>query len=271
MSVIYEPKGRAGEYAGLACNVYETCPHGCTYCFVPGLPHVKAKGWGAEEFHRPAVARRGIAVGTFELIETEPRPGIVVQVRKELASKRLAGRRDDEVLLCFCCDAYPVEGEDVTREVLEAFAEVGQRVTVLTKRPVQAVARDWDLFLGNGWRLGVSMGCLDSAWIAGHEPGANSLEQRLEALEAAEKVGIDTWVSCEPSRPEWVLPVLACVYLRGVREVKVGRFNHTGEGFDRAGWARVCRELECDEKGVGRFGGEPSVMRVVVKGGTLVV
>ena len=35
MQAIYKPKGRALEYApdGLALNIYDSCPHGCTYCF----------------------------------------------------------------------------------------------------------------------------------------------------------------------------------------------------------------------------------------------
>jgi DNA repair photolyase len=31
---IYSPKGKAGEYAEYACNLYVGCPHGCTYCYL---------------------------------------------------------------------------------------------------------------------------------------------------------------------------------------------------------------------------------------------
>lgn len=37
MSVIYEPRGRAREYAPLACNVYSGCDHGCKYCYAPAV------------------------------------------------------------------------------------------------------------------------------------------------------------------------------------------------------------------------------------------
>ena len=37
MKVIYEPRGRAGEYSPLALNIYSGCSHGCTYCYVPGI------------------------------------------------------------------------------------------------------------------------------------------------------------------------------------------------------------------------------------------
>ena len=33
MELIYEPKGKAKEYAGLAFDIYKGCTHGCLYCF----------------------------------------------------------------------------------------------------------------------------------------------------------------------------------------------------------------------------------------------
>ena len=30
---IYEPSGKAAEYSNWACNLYNGCPHSCTYCF----------------------------------------------------------------------------------------------------------------------------------------------------------------------------------------------------------------------------------------------
>jgi len=30
---LYQPKGKAGEYASWACNLFVGCPNGCTYCY----------------------------------------------------------------------------------------------------------------------------------------------------------------------------------------------------------------------------------------------
>ena len=35
MEIIYEPSGRAKEYAELAANLYKGCDHRCVYCFGP--------------------------------------------------------------------------------------------------------------------------------------------------------------------------------------------------------------------------------------------
>jgi len=40
MNIIYEPKGRAREYAELAANLYSGCAHGCEYCYAPGALRV---------------------------------------------------------------------------------------------------------------------------------------------------------------------------------------------------------------------------------------
>ena len=40
--LIYEPSGRAREYAPLALNLYNGCPHGCTYCYAPAATHKDA-------------------------------------------------------------------------------------------------------------------------------------------------------------------------------------------------------------------------------------
>lgn len=42
MSLIYEPAGRAREYAALACNVYRGCDHACVYCLTGDTLILKA-------------------------------------------------------------------------------------------------------------------------------------------------------------------------------------------------------------------------------------
>ena len=43
MGIIYEPSGKAREYAQLAANLYEGCDHRCTYCFGPKALRKKSR------------------------------------------------------------------------------------------------------------------------------------------------------------------------------------------------------------------------------------
>jgi DNA repair photolyase len=45
MSLIYSPKGKAGEYSPLAVNIYNGCNHGCFYCYVPKILGVYSKDY----------------------------------------------------------------------------------------------------------------------------------------------------------------------------------------------------------------------------------
>ena len=97
MTLIYEPKGRAREYAPLACNIYRGCDHRCTYCYAPNATRT-----GRDEFSSP-VSRGN---GTF-----------IKRLERD-AEKIEAGSR---ILLCFTCDPYQHIDEQtgLTRRVIE--------------------------------------------------------------------------------------------------------------------------------------------------------
>ena len=42
---IYTPKGKAFEYAELALNIYNGCPHDCDYCFGRGIARKDRQAW----------------------------------------------------------------------------------------------------------------------------------------------------------------------------------------------------------------------------------
>ena len=79
---IYEPKGRAAEYAHLALNIYTGCDNMCNYCWAPSVLHMKPK-----KFHQ--VTRR---------------KGLLAALDKQCPTLKGTDKR---VLLCFACDPYP--------------------------------------------------------------------------------------------------------------------------------------------------------------------
>jgi len=209
MTVIYEPKGRAREYAELACNLYRGCTHSCDYCYTPGVLRMKA-----EEFHAAAI----------------PRKGILNNIGKE--AKKLSGdpRR---VLLCFTCDPYHPGDTVTTRNALQILRDNDIHFEVLTKGGTRAV-RDFDLYR-DGDAFASTLTCRRDQDSLRHEPGAAIPMDRYAAIEIAKKRDIQTWVSIEPV----IDPEQSLATIKAMHEVvdlwKVGKLNHRSSNID---WKR---------------------------------
>lgn len=211
MKPIYKPKGRAGEYAGWALNIYTGCTHGCTYCYAPAVLR-KSKESFAE----------GVTV----------RKGLIDSLERQLAGGGWGGRT---VHLCFTCDPYP-KGVDTkpTREAIKLLHDAGANVQILTKNPTDA-ERDFDL-LGPADMFGVTV----TGAPPELEPGSDPTFRRIDALCHAKGLGIGTWVSCEPVYDPCVVGRLVQVG-RFVDLFKVGKLNHAPSDID---WGRFGRNME---------------------------
>lgn len=205
MSLIYEPRGRAREYAPLALNIYKGCGHGCAYCFAPGATH-KTR----EEFGRPV----------------ERSDTFLADLNIEATKREVAGLGGGNVLLCFTCDPYqPLDDElRLTRATIDILHRRGYTVTVLTKGGTRAL-RDIDLF-GPGDAFATTLTFTDAKKSLEWEPGAALPYQRIQAINEFHAAGIFTWVSLEP-----VIDPIASLDLIGMSHrctdaYKVGTWNH---------------------------------------------
>ena len=202
MALIYEPRGRAREYAPLACNLYRGCSHRCSYCYAPDVIHSKR-----DDFVQPQT--RG--------------DDFIGRLSREVARHPGHGER---VLLCFTCDPYQqfdVE-QEITRRAIQVLHGSGYLVEVLTKGGSRAL-RDLDL-LGGGDAFASTLTLLDDSRSLEWEPEAALPSDRIATIKAFHDAGIETWVSLEPV----LAPTVALEIIRQTNEFvdlfKVGKLNY---------------------------------------------
>lgn len=176
MSIIYEPAGRAREYAALACNPYAGCDHACVYCYAPSATFRE---------------RNDFAI-------SKPRKNFDALLEKEAAQLSKLGKHG-QVLLSFTCDPYQHLDvkEQTTRKTIVTLHRHGFRICALTKGGTRAL-RDIDLFRpGDAFATTLTFTGDDDRWLE-WEPGAASPADRIYAISAFHQADIPTWVSLEP-------------------------------------------------------------------------
>ena len=179
---IYNPSGKAGEYAKWACNLYVGCSNDCTYCYckkgalgtVMGKPKATLKSCFKDEKHAMAV------------------------FAKELQKKADAIRKDGGLFFSFSTD--PCLPETIELTMLCTMLATGFDVpcSILTK------CTDWlddeDVFnslmmIKRKVAIGFTLTGLDSLESG---PTVASNEKRIEALKRVHEAGFKTFVSVEP-------------------------------------------------------------------------
>jgi len=227
--MIYEPKGKAAQYAFLAINHYTGCSHGCDYCYMKRM------------FEQKKVSP------PFEQSRAKER---VAELTKA-ACKKYSGT-NKRVQLCFSTDPYqPLDEElKLTRTVLWLLGEYRIPFQVLTKGGLRAV-RDFDLY-GKHDLFGCTLTTTDEEWIASIEPRAASFVDRCSALIKAKSKGIATWVSLEPViDADEAVKVIRYTHAF-VDHYKIGKLNY---GITAVDWADFARRAvdECHKVGVSYY------------------
>ncbi len=209
MSLIYEPQGKAKEYADLALNVYTQCDHECRYCYVPSIKKPLPGG----PYHRI----------DFRALDREA---------KALdCTKR--------ILLSFMTDPYCLADVALkdTRSCLHVLLDRQLPISILTKGG-DRLYRDWDLILRfRDIKVGATLTFIDPADRVKWEPYAQPTESRIEVLRMCHNVGIRTWASIEPViDPNQSLQLIQDT-LDFVDEYKVGKLNHHPELEAQIDWS----------------------------------
>lgn len=175
-TIIYAPKGQAGEYSGLATNPYRGCGHKCAYCYVPLVLKMKR-----EEFDAGATPRKNY----LEKLSVDAR-------------KYQEHGITEQVMFSFTTDVYNPFDTSITRPALLLLQSYGLGVCVLTKGGLRSIV-DMDLFRPNRDAYACTLTSLDTDFSIKWERGAAVPAERIAALKAFHNRGIFTWVSLEPT------------------------------------------------------------------------
>lgn len=176
-SIIYAPRGQAGEYSPLAVNPYFGCGHKCAYCYVPRIPGQPDRA----TFDAGAVLKNIY----FE------------RLLKDAAKYKAAGITE-QVMMSFTSDPYHPGDTAPTRRIFEILQAHGLGICALTKGGSRAL-RDRDLFRPDRDAFASTLTSLDPTFSEKWERGAALPIDRMWALKSFYAKGVYTWVSLEPT------------------------------------------------------------------------
>ena len=184
---IYQPAGKAAEYAEWACNFYVGCSNGCTYCYCKKGRGAKILGGDKPTLKKCFLGSEEYALFCFE---------------SEL-NKNLAELQEKGLFFSFTTDPLLKQTEGLTWSAVAFCNDNNIPVKILTKRA------DWvdgyvD-FINNSnsdnealeWRKLIAFGFT----LTGHdelEPGASTNQERIEAMKKLHDAGFKTFASIEP-------------------------------------------------------------------------
>ncbi|MGO8690565.1 MAG: radical SAM protein [Thermoguttaceae bacterium] len=162
---------------GYSLNCYTGCTHACVYCYARFMQrfHPHQEPWGSFV---------DVKVNAVETLKRQLR-------RAEPA----------EVFVSSACDGWqPLEAQwRLTRRCCELLLERGFPVHVLTKSAL--VLDDLELLARPGTRVAVTLTTLDPRLVRLWEPGAASVTERLQVVEAAGRLGIEMGMMLAPLLP----------------------------------------------------------------------
>lgn len=216
MKTIYETKGAALEYCKYAVDIYENCPHKCSYCYAKDK--VERKG---REFEFKGI-----------------RENVIDETRKYLENH--TELKGEMVFLGFSSDAFP-SNEDITPtiEMAKLLKEFGCKIMVCTKgKLTEDVKKALELVDS----VGITITCGEEM-ASIYETNASKVSERMELLKYAKEIGKETWISFEPVLEEkFIYDTLNSDFMKYVDTAKLGKLNHmnisdlTGNEEDNIDW-----------------------------------
>lgn len=175
---IYNPKGKAGEYSRWACNFFTGCSNGCDYCYC--RRGFLSSVWSDRPCLKKCFRDENHALECF--------------IRE--AERNIDGLRENGIFFSFTSDPALPETWPLTIAAMQEALSRGIPVQVLTKMSLPSYDSTL-LSFTEQWKKMTAMGFT----LTGHdelEPGADTNEQRIEAMRFLHNAGFPTFASIEP-------------------------------------------------------------------------
>lgn len=176
---IYTPKGRAQEYAPVACNFFTGCSHNCTYCYCKR--GVLGKTWSIVPKLKKCFHDEAHALECFQRD--------ILKNLKELEKR--------SIFFSFTTDPFLNETSVLTVLAARACLRVNIPVQILTKGDSEFIPVEFFQYHKSTRVKDVAFG----KTLTGHnelEPGAPSNEARIESNHQLHELGFKTIISIEP-------------------------------------------------------------------------
>ena len=213
-TLIYQPKGPAGEYAKWAINLYNGCSNGCEYCY--NRIGVLSHAFGDEpKLAAPIKELKEKLVRSYvktnqltsnqikkhwDWMEQESIYEALAQIfEKDVNKIGLERLRKEGIFLSFKCDPFEPSTTAVTTKALTLLIYYFKiPVTVLTKNTAWLDDEDSEIYTtsmrsSNLLTIGFTITGMDEM-----EGKAPSTAERINALERVKAMGYKTFVSMEP-------------------------------------------------------------------------
>lgn len=207
--VIYQPSGKAKEYAEWACNFYVGCSNNCTYCYLK-------KGIG-----------KAVLGGDKPKLKKGLDENKAMDIFDKEFSKNLDSLKDHGLFLSFSTDPMLKETEDLTWYAIFKCVRNGVHVHILTKRTewIKGFLYMLNMNSDNMEDKELREYCHFGFSITGNpelEPNASSEFDRIASLLILKELGFKTFVSFEPlihfDRAKKLIPIIA----KYCNEIKIG-------------------------------------------------
>lgn len=179
MKAIYKPKGKAGEYASYACNLYVGCSNNCDYCYCK--KGVLAHAMGQD---KPQLKK---------CFKDEP-DAYVTFIRE--CSKLLDSLKENGLFFTFTSDPCLPETFPLFAKCIQVALILEIPCTILTKCTKWTsteLGRELLYTKSHLLNIGFTLTGRDDM-----EKGADTNESRTLAMEKIHYLGIKTWASIEP-------------------------------------------------------------------------